>query len=167
MEWRVIEEFPNYEVSDEGQIRNKKGHILRPAINQYGYLIYPFSKEGKKHTCMIHRIVATTFIPNPNNLPQVNHKDENKVNNCVDNLEWCDCKYNANYGTKTQRMIKNRDGITKCKPVLQFDLKGNLIAEYPSIQEASRQLGVSHSNISEACKGTRVKTACGYIWQYK
>lgn len=96
-----------YMVSDQGQVYNvKRKQFMSLQDDGRGYLFTGLSKNGKRKFYKVHRLVAQAFIPNPDNLPEVNHKDENKHNNCVDNLEWCDVKYNRNYGTRNER-IKN------------------------------------------------------------
>ena len=103
---------------------------------------------------MIHRIVAKTFVPNPDNLEIVNHKDENKLNNRADNLEWCTTKYNAHYGKNTKR--------TK---VQQLDMDGNLIQEFPSARDAAKALESGHRSITESCrKDIPFK---GFRWKFK
>lgn len=117
----------------------------------------------KNHS--IHRLVAEAFIPNPENLPEVNHKDENKVNNAADNLEWCNKKYNINYGNGAMtRNIKNRErGISMSIPVKCVETG----IVYPSISEASRQTGVGQKEIIGVCKHKpHYKTAGGYHWKY-
>ena len=109
---------------------------------------------------MVHRLVALAFLPNPDNLPQVNHKDENKTNNMVGNLEWCSKSYNINYGTRNERTAK-----ANWKSIKQFTKDGFFLKEYPSMKEASRQTGFYKSAISSCCKGKR-KSAYGYIWRY-
>jgi hypothetical protein len=101
-----------YEVSNkEGRIRSvKTGKILKPGKDKCGYSHVTLCKDGKTSRFQVHRLVATAFIPNPDNLPVVNHKDENPSNNCVDNLEWCTVKYNVNYGTCKQRMSEAHKG---------------------------------------------------------
>lgn len=154
-----IEEFRDvpgyegmYEVSNFGRVR-RNGKILKP-FNNYGYLRVDLFKNGIVRKFLIHRLVAQAFIPNPKNLPQVNHKDEDKTNNCVENLEWCDAKYNINY--------------SKAKPVLQFDREGNFIKEWPSALKVEEELGIYHSNISNCCLGRYgLKTTGGFIWKYK
>lgn len=100
------------------------------------------------------------FIPNPNNLPQVNHKDENKLNDCVDNLEWCDAKYNMNYGTAPRRR-----GEKKRKPVEQFTLNGEFIRRWPCATIAEAETGICRSNIARCCKG-KIRQIKGFIWKY-
>lgn len=142
-----------YEVSDTGLVKNKvSGKILKPGTDERGYLYVNLWKNGKYKTYRIHRLVAEAFIPNPLNLPQVNHIDENKSNNNMDNLEWCDCQYNIDYSLS--------------KPVYQYALDGTLLNIYKSIQEASRKTGVPHQNIGKCCLG-KIKSAGNFIWKYK
>ena len=106
-EWRPIVGFEGlYEVSNTGQVRNCRGKLLRPGLNHNGYLKCVLCKKGKTKTIYIHRLVAQAFLSNPDNLPQVNHKDEDKTNNSVDNLEWCGAKYNVNYGCAQDKRVK-------------------------------------------------------------
>ena len=111
-EWRPIEGYEGlYEVSNTGRVRSvdrfyyrlHKGKVLSPTKDRYGYLTVTLNCNGKSKTIKIHRLVAQAFLPNPDNLPQVNHKDEDKTNNNVDNLEWCTAKYNVNFGTRQER----------------------------------------------------------------
>ena len=113
--WKDIPGYEGrYEASTLGRIRNKKnGHILKGWVNYgpknlKGRITVQFKKDGKQRTFYVHRLVALTWIPNPDNLPQVNHKNENSLDNRVDNLEWCDAKYNANYGTRNERIVSTR-----------------------------------------------------------
>jgi len=140
-----------YEVSDLGRVR-RNGKILRPVKTRNGYLRVSLSKNGTGKMESIHRLVGYAFIPNPTNLPQINHRDEDKTNNTVENLEWCDNKYNNNY--------------SHSKPVLQFDRLGNLIKEWPSASKVYEELGIYQQNISRCCLG-KVKTAGGFIWRFK
>ena len=113
-QWKQIvldDVYYNYEVSIDGKVRNRRnGHILKPHIDTDGYELVVISSclTKKRKTVRVHRMVGIMFIPNPNNLPEINHKDENKSNNHVDNLEWCSSKYNANYGTRNIRTVQNR-----------------------------------------------------------
>lgn len=175
--WKDIKGYEGlYQVSSYGRVRSLdrivvysngdkhfyKGRIIKPFSDKDGYLLCNLSKNTKPKTSKVHRLVAEAFIPNPNSLPQVNHRDEDKTNNHVENLEWCDGKYNKNYGTRNKRI-----GEKLSKTVLQLDTNtGRVIAEYPSAIEAARHTGFSQGNISACCMGER-KTAGGYKWQYK
>ena len=127
---------------------------MKPLNDSKGYLQVILYKDGKVKHYGVHRLIAEAYIPNPNNLPQVNHKDENKTNNCLQNLEWCDAKYNNNYGTRIEK--------TK-KPILQYDLDGNFIREWPSATDVGKEV----KGIICNCLKGRYKSACGYIWKYK
>ena len=156
-----IEGYENYEVTCSGDVLNSKtGRVLKPGKNYKGYFFVILSKNGKAKKFYIHRLVAEAFIPNPLNLPCVNHKDEVKTNNCVENLEWCDCKYNINYGTAIKRMTK-----ANSKTVLQLRKDGSLVRIWPSTIEVHRQLGYSHGHISNCCRGKR-HSAYNYKWCY-
>ena len=136
-----------YAVTSCGKVwsyRNEK--FLKPRDNGNGYLFVNLYKNGGYKPKQIHRLVAEAYIPNPDNLPQVNHKDENKANNCLQNLEWCDAKYNSNYGTRNEKIKK---------PILQFDLDGNLIREWECAYDVGKEVT---SNICSCLKG-RTKTA--------
>ena len=151
-----------YEVSNLGRVR-RNGKILKPRKNRYGYFQLVLSKDGITRTFTIHRLVAYAFINNPNNYPQINHKDEDKTNNTVNNLEWCDSRYNNNYGTINERIAEKH-----CKPVLQYDLQGNFIREWSSMKKVEEELGIKYQNISKCCSGKiGYKSAGGYLWQYK
>lgn len=185
-EWKDIEGFEGlYQVSnlgriksldryvnDNGGIRLKKGKIMKPKQYKCGYIDIQLSNGRVKHF-LIHRLVAEAFIPNPDNLPQVNHKNECKWDNAVWNLEWCTRKYNQNYGKRNVKAsISMTNNPKKSKPVLQYTLDGQFVDEYPSVAEANRQTGVYSSNIHCCCKGRDyggyiIKQAGGYIWKYK
>ena len=118
------------------------------------------TKNGVSKLIPVHRLVAMAFLPNPHNLPQVNHKDENPSNNNVENLEWCDAKYNCNYGT-----LPSYRSDFSSRAVMQFSLDGVFIAEYSSITKASKTLGLRGSIISEVCKGVKGSSG-GFLWRY-
>ena len=158
---KIIEGFNNYSVNEYGEIKNvKTGLILKGGIDTTGYRIVTLRKNNKNHTKTVHRLVAKAFIPNPNNLPCVNHKDENKQNNNVDNLEWCDYQYNNTYGTFLERRSKSR-----FKKVRQYDLQGHLLNVFDGITVAAKETNTHRGNISLACEGKR-NQAGGYIWKY-
>lgn len=168
-EWKDIKNYEGlYQVSNLGNVRsldrfiiNKivKGKILKKCLTKFGYYRVVLSKNNVQITRTVHRLVAEAFIENTNNLPCVNHKDEDKTNNCVDNLEWCSYKYNNNYGT-----MQKRGHEKLSKPVLMLDLQGNVIQEFCSISEAFRITNILH--IGEVCRGGRC-SAGGYKWNFK
>ena len=128
---------------------------------------YAFVRLCRNSVCTsfsIHRLVAEAFVPNPNNWPIINHKDENPKNNEVDNLEWCTYLYNNAFGNaKLKKHLGLKNNAKLSKPVTQYDMNGKKIASYPSTMEARRQTGVCH--IPEVCNGKREK-AGGYVWKY-
>lgn len=163
-----------YEVSNYGKVRSKnryvdckkykafkKGVLLKPRKDKGGYLTVYLSRGNKHKQFFVHRLVAMSFIENSNNLPFINHKDENKENNVVENIEWCDRMYNNNYGSRNLRA-----GISCRKRILQYDLRGNFIKSYNSVFQAKKENSKSSgTHISEACNGKR-KSAYGYLWRY-
>lgn len=153
--------FSQYKISTDGQIVNSKGHILSQSIGNNGYYRVHLCKNGRAKWYSVHKLVAETFIPNPLHLPEVNHKDENKLNNEISNLEWCNSKYNRNYGTRNKRISKAKTNNNLSQPVKCVET--NVI--YPSIMEAQRQTGVFNTAIGKVCKGDR-KTAGHYHWVY-
>lgn len=175
--WKDIDGYDGYQVSNMGRVRSisryvrvgrngkrfAEGRIIKPVRCPNGYLEMQFSRriDGKVH--LLHRLVAQAFIPNPQNLPQVNHKDENLENCRADNLEWCTAKYNANYGTRMKRWFEH---YSKKKPVCQYDMDGNFIAKYCTIQDAANKNGIKNAEtISRACRG-KLKTSGGYKWRF-
>ncbi len=176
--WKEIKDYPLYEVSEDGIVRRKQGafrpvnnrppgEFLVPKIKNEYYQVMLYNENGRKCKS-VHRLVAEAFIPNPENLPQINHKDENKLNNRVDNLEWCTAKYNASYGTAIERRINshNRNGSKRAEqPVLQIK-DGVVIAEYKSISEAARQNNIDGSCIRHYFYG-KSKSCLGCDWKKK
>lgn len=165
--WKNIDNYDDYQVSNFGRVKSfKKGkeRILKPSVAGRGYLFVVLCKNGIRKEMLIHRLVANAFIQNPDNLPCVNHKDENKQNNHVDNLEWCDAKYNLNYGTRNQRLGAKLTNGPLAKRVAQYSLTRKLIKIWPSLIEAGRQ-GFNQGHICSCCKGKR-KSHKGYIWKY-
>lgn len=170
--WKPIEDYEGlYEVSNFGNVRsldrkvsgrwgitNRKGKILNLVKDKDGYLIVTLCKKGKQKTHKIHRLVANAFLDNPYDYECINHKDENPTNNHFENLEFCTTKYNSNYGTRNERL-----SIKKGRKVMQYDLKGNFIKEYHSVNYAKKLLGFKH--IYDCCNG-KLKTCGGYIWRY-
>ena len=164
--WRPVVGYEGlYEVSNKGRVKNSKtGKILKPYSTGHKYLHVRLTKNGVDKNHKIHRLVAMAFIPNPNNLPCVNHKDCYRTNNVVENLEWCSYSYNNNYKDANERRSKTLTNGVTSKPVLQYD-GTMLIRKWPSLSEVERSLGFSHGNISSCCSGKQ-KTAYGFVWRY-
>ena len=168
--WRKIEGYEDYEISNYGRIKSykqkKEGRILPPIETRKGYCqIQLYDNDNHFKRFAIHRLVAIAFIPNPKGLPQINHKDENKKNNCADNLEWCDNWYNAHYRTHLERARKDNECCqTTSKPVYSINEKGEK-EFFLSIGEAERRTGILHGNIVKVLKGKR-KKAGGRYWHY-
>ena len=157
--WKDIEGYEGlYQISNLGRIR--KYIILRQFLSHKGYLTTQLSKENKSKTFLVHRLVAKTFIPKIDGKNQINHKDGNKINNKVENLEWCTQKENINYSQKINSSYNDRN-----KEVQQFDKNNKLLATYKSISDASRITGIKVSSISYSANGQR-KTGGGYIWRF-
>lgn len=171
--WKDIKGYEGkYQVSNLGRVRSLSrlvwngkvyvkhtGRILSQTVRYskkrmcytYSYVSFHNKSNAPTKKIFIHRLVAEAFIPNPNNYSFVNHKDENKLNNTVDNLEWCTCEYNNSYGTARERSIKTkiRKGITK--PVCKYSLDGKRLCIYNSVTEAAKANNVSKTQISNAC----------------
>ena len=172
--WRPIKGYEGlYEVSNLGRIKSLKrlvkkwdGYrivpekILTPRANNRGYLRINLCKDGITKTFSPHRLVAEAFIPNPDNLPCVNHKDENPLNNVVSNLEWCTYSYNNSYGTARERASEKLS-----KPVLQYTLDGEFVKEWKSMRECGRNN--FSANCIKLCCNNIQKYHKGYIWKYK
>ena len=175
--WKNIENYEGlYQVSNLGRVksldridnigRKRKGRILKAQQINSGYLQVPLWKNNKVELKRVHRLVAEAFLDNPDNLPEVNHKNEIKTDNRVENLEFCDSFYNARYETALERRRKaNTNHPSYSKKVYQYSLDGELIAEYPSTMEVQRQLAFTHTNISKCCLG-KCDTRYGYKWSY-
>lgn len=173
--WKGIEGYLGYEVSNIENVRSQLNRkhkitntwkILSPRVDHNGYLfVNLYDNSHNMKSIKIHRLIAQAFIDNPNKYEQVNHKDENKLNNNANNLEWCDLNYNINYGTSHARSCLTRR--TCCtKNILQYDLHNNFIREFYSLSEASRTLHISISSILDCLKG-RTKRSRKFIFRYK
>ena len=181
--WKDIKNYEGlYQVSNLGNVRSlnrirkngkkenqfylQKGKILKPAVQSIGYKFVVLCKNGESKGYRVHRLVAETFIENPNNYNCINHKDENRLNNCVDNLEWCTIAYNNTYGTKQGRhseAMKKKVG----RKINQYDLEGNFIKQWESIIDAEKCLNKKRAStpIYMCCKHKK-STAYGYRWSY-
>lgn len=169
--WKPVKEFEGlYEVSNLGNVRSLNYHNwgvihnLTPVESKDGYLRVCLSKDAKQFNKSVHQMVAQAFLDNPNEFSQVNHINEKKTDNRVENLEWCDCMYNNNYGTRNKRISKSKRN-TKCKAVIQLDLQGNFIREWVSLNEIMRVLGFNAAFVARCCHGVK-PTAYGYKWVY-
>ena len=177
MEIKPIPQFDGYYISKDGKIySNRSGNMqeLNPYIAKNGYKMIRLQINGKRPHYLIHRLVALTFITNPNNYPVINHIDKNRQNNCVENLEWCTRKYNMNYGNmkekqrnaklgKERKKGKDNPKYDTGKKVIQYSKDGKLIKVWNSIKQAERNLQIYH--IGECCQGKR-STSGGFIWKY-
>ena len=177
--WKRINSFDNYLISTLGRVKSiarleirkdskplpVKETILKQFVDIKGYAHVGMKRNDNKwQTKQVHRLVAEAFLPNPNNQPCVNHKDENKLNNCVDNLEWCTKSYNHSYGTCIER-TSEKQRLTHSNCITIVGYKENEIIEFHSISSASRYFNVSHAAISKAIRrGNKCK---GYNWKYK
>lgn len=180
--WKPVKNYEGlYEVSNLGRVRSldrvvrnrsgfavKKGKVIRDAaVNGGKYRKVGLWKNNTGTNALVHRLVAEAFIDNPNNLPEVNHKDENPENNCVDNLEWCDNLYNMHYGTLQERKTeKLRGRPTGSQPVSQYTKEGELIARYDSALKAAEALNGDNSAICKCANG-KVKTSYGFVWKWE
>lgn len=153
-----------YQVSNLGKVKSlkyNKPKILKIGYTKRGYGSINLCKNGKISHRTIHRLVAEAFIPNPNNYPCVNHKDENPRNNNVDNLEWCTYQYNMNYGTCAERRNKsNKISIN------QYDKLNNFIKQWTSAIDIQNETGINQASIIKCCRN-ELKTAGGFIWKYE
>lgn len=156
-----IKGYENYSVDVDGQIYNTKtGRALKPSVGANGYCRVNLRKDGKSKTVYVHRIVAEAFIKNPYGYTEVNHIDENKTNNAVDNLQWVEHKVNINHATCQQRKGETNTARNG-KPILCVET--NIV--YPSATIIERELGYSKGNIWQVCNG-KIQTAYGFHWCY-
>lgn len=156
----IVQDFPNYSIFKDGTVVNNiSGKPLKPSDNKDGYKVVGLYKNKIRFIFRIHRLVAIHFINNPQQLPYVNHKDENKSNNSVDNLEWCTANYNLNYGTRNIRAAKSLGHSIKAFK------NGILVGSFYSESKCARELNISPSHVSEAARGLR-KTVGGYTFEY-
>jgi len=181
-QWKDIVGYEGlYQISNIGRVKSYPGDKTRGGIRKQktskGYAIVVLHNNCVKKTCSVHRLVAMAFVGNNDNKPEVNHLDENKLNNCTDNLQWVTSKENSNWGTRNQRIsdyvkkhpipicLGQRHGRNK-KTVIQLNpLTGEIISKYESTIEAANAVGCNNGKISECCTGKR-KTTRGYSWRY-
>ena len=168
--WKPVVGYEeHYQVSNFGRVKSikfGKEIILKQHIRG-GYYSVVLSKNGIVKRYSVHRLVAQAFIDNSDNLPQINHKDEDKTNNNVDNLEWCDSEYNNNYGTRNKRVSEKMTNGKLSKPVLQYDLEGNLIREWASACECGRN-GFDTGAVNACCNNKyKFEKYKNCFWKFK
>lgn len=176
--WKDIEGYEGlYQVSNMGRVRsvertvwNGKGYFKTPerirkaSANGYGYLEVVLFKDGKRKAYSVHRLVASAFLDNSEGYKEINHKDEDKTNNCVENLEYCSRSYNNTYNGRAKKAGK-KAAEKRCKPVFSVNKESGLIMWWQSAKDAERYTGIASSHITECCKG-RLKSTGGHIWFY-
>lgn len=183
--WKPIKGFPSYLISNRGRVwslnrdekwgkhyRTRQGRFLIPRLGVKGYLYVGLCKNGKVYTKKIHRLVAENFIPNPYGYNTVNHRDEDRVNNNVDNLEWCTTAYNVTYGGAIRKTQERFVETGWSKPVEKYSRDGILLAKFVSLSEAARSvlngqtMESARGAICNCCMGKK-KSYFGFIWKYK
>lgn len=157
-QWKLIPDWENYSISNQGKVKNNNTNKIRSTfINNSGYECVILYKNNKHKHFLIHRLVAENFIPNPNNLSDVNHKDENKLNNYDYNLEWASHKSNCLYGGRNIKTVSK-----KSRPIICIETR----EEFLNATEVKKKYGYDNSLIHKCCKGI-CKQAYGYHWIYK
>lgn len=177
--WKDIEDYKGYyQVSNKGRVKSLdrmvlrfkycdlhiKERILKSALSNKGYVQYFLSKDGKRKTFKVHRLVAQAFLPNPEHKPEVNHIDGIKTNNQVDNLEWLTAKENMLDAVKNGFLQKGKNH-PRARGVVQMDILGNVLKKFDSIVDVKKKLKINCGNIVSVCKGN-LKTAGGFGWAY-
>lgn len=174
-DWRDIPNFPHYKINKSGQIKRidaiikdsngleffRRGRILSNRKHKNGYIQVDMCENGISHTKFVHVLLATVFIPNPNNLPLVNHIDENPSNNDLSNLEWCNYSYNAKHSINKIRKVHEKEQ----KAVYRIDVNTKEEVRYNGIREAARENKIYHSNIRYAILHN--SRCAGYKWRYE
>ena len=182
--WKPIRGWENlYEVSNMGRVRSvdrwvnhaygkalKKGKIVKPWLNNKGYYKIGLCKGSVVKKVYVHRLIAEAFIPNPDNLPEVNHKDCNPKNNCVENLEWCTRDYNCHYADAQAKQSAAKKGNINnwnSTPVLMLTEHGIYLSDFPSMAEAERVTGIAASSICAYVNGKANYLPGGFMWKKK
>lgn len=167
--WKPINGYNgDYEVSNMGRVKSiKRNKMLKPMKKRSGYYAVGLYKDAIRKYVSLHRVVAFAFLGDPpEGKDQINHKDGDKSNNCVNNLEWCNQSENLAHSFRIGLRDHNMERLieTNRRPVKQYDMKNNLIQEWDSMSEAARTLNLDVSNICNCCKGL-IKSTGGYIWR--
>ena len=175
--WKRVWGYANYEVSTLGKVR-KNGKEVKQCKHNKGYYTVDLYKDGERKRFFVHRLVAETFLPNPDNKPQVNHLNRNREDNRVENLEWVTPTENMNSpltrkhckevmkGENTSMYGKFGKEHHLSKTVIQFDLDGNMLNVWNALMDAEREVGARNGHISNCCRGKQ-QTSGGYKWQYQ
>lgn len=176
--WKDIEGYEGmYQVSNMGRARSldrvkpnsggqiAKGHILPHSDNGHGYQFVSLWKFNKGRRFYVHRLVASAFVPNPNNFPIINHKDEDKSNNRYDNLEWCTQKYNINYGSRKRRAKESFIANGNNRPIDVYDMKGTFLKTVDCSNEVCKEIGINRRGLYLACQGV-TKSYKGYRFAF-
>ncbi len=170
-EFGYFPDYPNYKIFKNGNILNiNKNKFQKIYDLEHGYKSVYLYNGIKNKTYLHHRVMAITFLPNPNNYPIINHKDSNPANNNLDNLEWCDYSYNEKYAYKFNGKVNPQQGKVgklnwKSKPINQFDMQGNFVAYWESAGLAAKTLGFYQDYISSCCRGEK-ESAYGFLWKF-
>lgn len=185
--WKPVKNFENlYEISNLGRVKSHHKYggldnrIMKQKINRYGYSCVKLSNRGHTRHVQVHRLVAETFLENPNDFPMINHKDENKLNNHVENLEWCNAQYNNTYGhrlekafpkawekwsyTERGRAHMSKVGKARGKRCASFK-DGKMLKEFASAAEAARYYNIKKTHVVYCCEG-KSKARSGMQWKY-
>lgn len=166
----VSDKLKGYQILNDGTILGKSGGQLKLSTGSGDYLQLNAYQSGKRYTFLVHRLVAQKFVPNPDNLPEVNHDDGNKLNNHYLNLKWCTRPQNIQHGFDTGLITppwknKPRKGHPRSKSVYQCD-GGAIVCEHDSVRQAAKSLKIHHNLIYDNIKG-KLKSAGGFQWKYK
>ena len=168
---KPIQGFDGYFVTEDGEVYSAHRHKwLKKSLSRFGYYRVTLYRQRKPKTVSVHRLVATAFLDNPSgDKVQVNHKNEIKTDNRAENLEWCTCSYNINYGSRNSIVSEKQKANKRSsvgRRVEQFDLtSGRVIRVWSALREIEEELGIPHGNIASVCNGRR-KTRAGFGWRY-